>query len=165
MSDKVQSFCSRMDVSKKLLKEHLRLAIDTALMSSQEVAVKVVNYKDKHYSLCLPPRVYSRVDALPVILISGQYVSCRDNYKPRSYFEGHRPWRTFTSSKTHSARAKAIRYVLKLLKDNGPEWGVLAKEKFRDNFGKGFSFGYEITTCDCFPQQIAISIILLYQGK
>ena len=106
----------------------------------------------------------------PVIFISGWYPPM--DGKPYSYFNGYPSWKTFRSDRAQTSIHTAINYIKWLVDEHGERW----HKEFRNKFGNGYndwfskmdgsvSLGYELMTCGCFPQWIAICIKHMYYGK
>lgn len=167
--DKVQKFLVQVD-SLKLLEQYLKVAITTVLDSNEELAVKVVNRKEKYLSLHIPPAVSDQKKSFPVIFISGWYLPKNEN--ENSYFNRYPSWQTFRSGEIFSAIDSTTDCIVGLLIAHGERWGKEFKKKFGDGYNSGFNrydgsigLGYEIRCCDCFPEWLAISITHMYYGK
>ncbi|MBU2109529.1 hypothetical protein KKB71_01035 [Patescibacteria group bacterium] len=167
--DMVQRLVVEVD-SIKLLEEYLRLVMATALNSNEELAVKIVDRKEKNLILYLPPPLSNQEKHFPIILVGGWYIS--EEGKENSYFNGYRPWETFKSEEETSAVDTAIRHIKNLIKEYWTEWSAEFKKKFGDGYNAFFNIydgsvglGYELRTCNCFPEQLAISIVHMYYGE
>lgn len=150
-----------------LLEQYLKLAISTALESQQELAVKIVDLKEEYLNPKLPSAVCT-YNHFPVILISGWYANGNDKGE-HSYFNGYKPWKTF---KGQFATNYAIDYVKVLLDKNDFVWKHEFIKKFGDGYNDDFNHcdgsvgvGYELKSCACFPEVLAISLKHIYYGK
>jgi hypothetical protein len=153
----------------ELLEKYLQLLMTTALDSTEEIAVKVVNRQEEHLALHLPCVLKDEDRHFPVIFIGGWYYP-KD--KPNSYFNGYPAWETFSSDPRVSAVELAIYRIKQLFEKHGKEWGEEFSQKFGDGYDGCFtkhdgivSPGYELRACDCFPQWLAISLVHIYYGK
>lgn len=167
--DMVQRFVVEVD-SLELLEKYLRLAITTALESHEELAVKVVDRDEKYLGLHLPPVLSDQKKHFPIIFIGGWYLP--EEGKENSYFGGYPSWKTFRFDGSTSAVDAAIQYIEGLLQEHGKTWGAEFKEKFGDGYDDCFNrydgsveLGYELRSCGCFPEWLAISIVHMYYGK
>lgn len=168
----VQKFSIELD-SIKLLERYLRLAMTTALDSIEEVGVKIIDRKYEHFQFSLPPVVYDQNKYFPVILIGGWFARKKgEKFCFKTCLDRPRDWRVFRSKGKTSAMETAIQYIKKNLKKHGKEWIEQFKEKFGEGYYDGFhrsdgtvGFGYELQSCCCFPEELAISIVHMYYGK
>ena len=166
--DMVQRFVVEVD-SMALLEKYLKLAMNTALDSEEEIAVKVVNRKEEYLDLHLPS-VLDEDKNFPVIFIGGWYFP--EKGKKNSYFNGYGLWETFNSDGKTSAVNVAVKHIKKLLNKNEEQWFTEFKKKFGDGYNDCFNhfdgsvdFGFELQSCGCFPEWLAISIVHMYYGK
>ena len=164
--DMVQSFVVEVD-SLKLLEKYLKLAMTTALIP-EEIAVKVLDRREKYLNLHLPS-VFDEDKNFPVIFIGGWYLP---EGKDNTYFNGYGPWDIFRKKGKTRAVKIAIKHIKDLLEKNREQWFKEFKEKFGDGHNDAFNhfdgsvgFGFELRACGCFPEQLAISIVHMYYGK
>ncbi len=166
--NEVQRLITEVD-SIKLLEQYLRLAITTALDSHDEIAIKVMNREEEHLSLHFPTAM-NQDKHFPVILISGWYLPTEG--EGRSYFNGYESWTTFNSNESANQVDNALQHIKELLEENMETWRVQFNEKFGDGYNDCFNhndgsvdLGFELRTCGCFPEWLAISIVHIYYGK
>ena len=168
-SDLLQGLDVEID-SKKLLGQYLRLAIATALEAHEEIAVKTIDREEKELPN-LPGIFYGKKKEFAVILIGGWFIT-KDG-KEKSYFDGYKPWVTF-HSKGHAGTATdlAIEYINEALKKNQKVWEGQFLKKCGSGYNSGFNqsdghvgVGYKLQSCNCFPEQLAISLVHIYYGK
>jgi hypothetical protein len=131
----LQKFIVEVD-SIKLLKQYLDLALVTTLDSYAEIAVKVVDRKDKYISLSLPPVIMDQDKHFPVILIGGWHLP--DSGKENSYFAGRKPWTVFRSREKMDTVSATIHHIEKLFQRHGKA----GETQFTQKFGEGYN--------DCF---------------
>lgn len=169
--DMVQRFIVQLD-SRELLDEYLRLALATVLPSCQEVAVKVMDRSVEYYSLHVPSALMDENKHFPVILIGGWYAP--DSGKKNSYFNGYGPWELFSDDRKvkNAIDHPSLGYVRELLDNNLSSWSGQFTDKFGDGFNGSFNhfdgsigIGYELRSCNSFPEILAISLVHIYYGK
>ena len=166
--DIVQKFVVEVD-SMQLLEQYMGLGIRTAL-KQEEIAVKVVDRGEEHLNLHLPSALSNQDKHFPVIFIGGWYLPHEG--EKNSYFNGYGPWKTFRFDGRLSATDIAIEHIKRLFKDHKKEWMKRFQRKFGNGYNNWFNhfdgsveFGYELRTCGCFPEWLAISIVHIYYGK
>lgn len=169
-TDFVQKFVVEVDAV-ELLAKYLSLAIETVLTSDEEVVVKVINRNKKNFELGLSSAVSDEEKQYPVILISGWYAPKAGDDEV-SYFDGYGPWSTFRCNGSVKAADAAIEHVLGIMKKKWDVWGKKYVEKFGDGYNDNFTemdgavdLGIELRSCNCFPEELAISIVHIYYGK
>ncbi|MDD5164540.1 MAG: hypothetical protein PHF10_03135 [Patescibacteria group bacterium] len=162
----VQKLIVEVD-SMEPFERYLRLAIKTVLSSQEELAVKVIDRKDKDLSLHLPPVISDQTKHFPVIFIGGWYRP--KNGENNSYFNGYGPWTTFRGETSIN---DAVYHIKGLLYKQGRVLATEFIKKFGDGYNEGFnrsdgsvSLGFEIRDCGCSPEWLAISVVHIYHGK
>lgn len=162
MGSSIQKFDVQTD-SLDILEQYLKLALRNATDGDGSTfAVKIVNRRDKNYSLYLPS--VSR-ESFPVILIQGWYQR-KNGEKPHSYFNGYRPWRLFGRSD------QVVTFTRMTLNNREEKWTKQFLKKHGDGYTDSFnrfdgsvSIGYELRSCHSFPEVLAISLVHFYYGK
>ena len=160
--DNIQEFLVELDTF-NLLERYLKLAIPTVLESTEELAVKIVNRREKYLSLHLPA-IFDQKKHFPVIFISG-WLAPKDG-KPNRYFNGYPKWETFKTVED------TIEYVERILKQRRKSWSYQFEKKFGDGYNDGFNrfdgsigVGLRLQSCRSSPEWLAISLIHFYYGK
>lgn len=150
------------------LEAFLRLALGTILSSTDEVAVRAIDRNDPRFLRYLPPMV-NKKDDFPIILVGGWYLP-----KPhkKSRFESEEvDWRRFQNAEGVSTVEAAVAHVLALLKERERSWKIEFREKFGDEENQPdhsdatFRIGFELRSCDSFPEVLAISLVYLTYYK
>jgi len=158
----IQKFDVQTD-SMETLWQYLDIALRTVLDGDgSAIAVKIVNRRNKNYPLHLPPLPD---ESFPVILIQGWYRQKRGE-KPYGYFNGYRSWMIF------HRRDQVITFTRMTLREREKRWAKQFLKKHGDGYNDGFnrydgtvSVGYELRSCNCSPEILAISPIHFYYGK
>ena len=114
----IQRFLVEVNNSWELIDLYLRMAMETVLTSTEEIAVKAVNQFDKEYSLYLPG-IIDREKDFPVLLIEGFYLPRRGG--EHHFFNGYKPWDSFWSSGTIKSVDIAIQHIKNILDEKGEE--------------------------------------------
>lgn len=162
--DLVQQFSVEVD-SIEFLKKYLELSVSTVLDSTEEIAVKIIDYSNKYEYY--PSAIYGDKNILPVLLIGGWYKS--DNDKVNSFFNGYKPWRLFNDKNTIN---DSIDYVMEVLNNNHDN----LNSKFSKDCGDGYNdffnrydgstdIGYRLMSNNTFPNSLSISLTHIYYGK
>jgi len=157
----VQRFVVVVD-SYKLLEEYLRIAMATVLSPHEEIVLKTIDRDKANFSSGLPSDVSDRNKNFPVILIGGSYLP--KGNEEGSKFHDHGPWETF--------RPTAIARIMEIVKANGEAWQRRFLKERGDGYNEFFlpcdgsiGTGYELRSCNCFPEALAISIVHITYGK
>lgn len=165
----IQRFLVEVNNSWELIELYLRMAMETVLCSTEEIAIKAVSQFDKDYSLYLPGTIDREKD-FPVILLGGFYAP--EEGRENSFFNGYKPWDIFRSSGTIKSVDIAIQHIKNILNEKGEEWSTLFRSKFGHGYNAGFNhmdgtveLGFQIRSLNCFPEQLAISLMHIYIGK
>lgn len=165
----IQRFLVEVNNSWELIELYLRMAMETVLTSTEEIAIKAVNPMDKNYSLYLPGTIDREKD-FPVLLLEGFYTT--EKGKERSFFNGYKPWDIFRSSGTIKSVDIAVQHIKNILNEQGEDWSTLFRNKFGHGYKAGFNqmdgtveLGFQIRSLNCFPEQLAISLVHIYIGK
>jgi hypothetical protein len=137
----------------------------TTLNSHEELAVKVVNSTEGHPGLYMPSVFMDQGKHFPIIFIGGWYAP-KNRGVENSYFGGYRPWTTFITVDA------VIMHIKEKFEENGKIWAEQFRNKFGDGYNDGFNhfdgsvgLGFELRSCGCFPEWLAISIVHMYYGK
>jgi len=162
MGSSVQKFDVQTD-SLDILEQYLKLALRNALDGDGSTfAVKIVNRRNKNYSLGLPS---IPEESFPLILIQGGHQR-KEGEKPHSYFNGYRSWRLFGRSD------QVVTFARMTLKSREEKWTEQFLKKRGDGYTDSFnrcdgtvSVGYELRSCYSFPEVLAISLVHFYYGK
>lgn len=165
----IQRFLVEVNNSWELIELYLRMAMETVLSSTEEIAVKAVNQFDENYSLYLPGTIDREKD-FPILLLEGFYTP--EKGREKSFFNGYKPWDIFRTSGTIKSVDIAIQHVKNILNEKGEEWSILFKNKFGHGYDDCFNqddgvveLGFQIRSLHCFPEQLAISLVHIYIGK
>lgn len=157
--------------SHELLKEYLRIAMTTVLTATEEIALKTIDRDMPNFSSGLPSVFYDQSKSFPVILVGGLYLP-KDG-KVNSYFNGYGPWETFQFGQTIPGRVDAaIARIMEIVKANDEAWAKRFLKERGDGYNEFFlpcdgtiETGYELRSCNCFSEVLAISIVHIHYGN
>ncbi len=167
--DLVQDFFVEVD-SLNLLKKYLRIAMKTILSSTEEIAIRAVNYTQDNKPPKGAPPILDNKENFPIILIGGS-----EKYEGfetgNSYFDGYGPWELFTSSEKKKSTNKAIGHIKSLLEQYSDIWmekysmTKYFKQGSSEKFDGHYKTGYQLRSCGCFPEVLAICLTNIYYSK
>lgn len=176
--DLVESLYVKVD-SGMLLKEYLRLAMDTILNSRKSpeakklIGIKVLVPEEKEESLAgLPDGISALLESsprLPIFLISGWFV--REDGKENERFLNFGncpPSAVFRFENDLSPTDAALLHMEQMIEKHGEAWEAAARDKIRPGYGYGGDFqnfmgclgwGCEIVGCDDY---LVVSAVRIY---
>ena len=136
----------------------------TVLTSQEEIAVKMVDRTQKYLGLHLPPALSNQEKHFPVIFIEGFYLPKKG--ESNTYFGGYPKWKIFRFDGSTDAVDASIKYIKELIHKYGKVWIREFQEKFPDPSDDIEARpGYQLRSCGCFPEWLAISLTYIYYGK
>lgn len=153
----------------ELLESYLRLACDTALMSTNQIAVRVVQHEVEHWERQLPMALRRHNDKprneLPVVLLRG-WRQPKAGEIPIRGFGGEEGYELFAGLGALSPVDQAMNHLQQMIKAYGRDWGA----KFRslvpepDHDGSN-SPGYRLSILGTYPETLAVSVVWIEYHK
>jgi hypothetical protein len=153
--------------SRKTLEDYLRFVITNVLDHKKELAVKIINH-----NTAFPKHYLSEIleDAFPVILIGG--ASLPTTGRENSYFNGYKPWKTFSSAKEEENLNDAITHIKEIFTKKEEDWEKQLYLKHGSGYDTAFTksdgsvgMGYELRMCGGTQVWIALSLVHVHYFK
>lgn len=166
----VQTLKVEVDES-DMLERYLRLACETALASTDQLAVKAIDHGADDWENQLPWALRPGQDKtrheLPVALFAGWYIPKAQGEGPRRFFDQPGEYEVFTGLGALSSVDEAVGHFQKLLKAFGRDWGAKFKALVK-NGGEGdvmYSPGYQLRMLGTLPEMLAVSLCWIEYHK